>query len=88
MEELKERISNHYDRVWTHVYYPFSKKNSAEIDICAKRGEEIDIFEVKCSHRITKAKKQLQRARNYLGVPGNAYFYCGSSGLLVEVEEV
>jgi hypothetical protein len=51
----------------------------------ARKGSKIDIYEVKCSHRIIKAKKQLQRIRRFIKTT-NAYFYCGSSGLLMQID--
>ena len=62
-----------------------SKKSHIEVDICAKLGDKIDIFEVKCSYRKTKAKKQLKRARKHIEAEGNSFFYCGSSGMLEQV---
>lgn len=80
--ELKEKISYKYDSISTHVPFNISKKSRGEIDLYAKVGDRIDIYEVKCSHRITKARKQLMRAQKCLGLRGNAYFYCGSSGII------
>ncbi len=81
--ELEHKISHKYDSVSTHIPFSISKKSKGEVDIFAKKGDKVDIFEVKCSHRITKAKKQLKRARKHIGGKGNSYFYCGSSGLLI-----
>ena len=62
------------------------KRSLAEIDIIARRGNQIDIYEVKCSHRIFKAKKQLVRIKRILNIPeSDAYFYCGASKMLVTV---
>jgi hypothetical protein len=80
--ELKDRISHRYDSISTHVPFSISKKSKGEVDIFAVKGKSIDLYEVKCSHRITKAKKQLKRARKHIGHSGNSYFYCGSSGML------
>ena len=83
--ELKKKISYKYDSISTHVPFQISRKSKGEIDVYARKGDRIDLYEVKCSHRITKAKKQLKRARKCLGREGNSYFYCGSSGLLMLV---
>ena len=83
--ELKNKISYKYDSIFTHVPFNISRKSKGEIDLFAKKGERVDLYEVKCSHRITKAKKQLKRARKMLNVKGNSYFYCGSSGILMLV---
>ena len=80
--DLIERISFKYDYLETHYPFKISKKSKGEIDVYATRGNEVDLYEVKCSNRITKAKKQLKRARKCLGKKGNSYFYCGSSGII------
>lgn len=58
------------------------KRRLGEIDVLAKKGDKIDLYEVKCSHRIVKAKHQLKRMRKYLQF-ADAYFYCGTSKLLM-----
>lgn len=85
VEQLKGKISHKYDSISTHVPFQISKKSKGEIDLYAVKGNSIDLYEVKCSHRITKATKQLKRARKHIGRKGNAYFYCGSSGLLKQI---
>lgn len=81
--DLIQRISFKYDVLHTHYPFKISKKTNGEIDVYAIRGNEVDLYEVKCSYRISKAKKQLKRARKCLGKKGNSYFYCGSSGVLM-----
>ncbi|MBI2657421.1 hypothetical protein HYX08_01870 [Candidatus Woesearchaeota archaeon] len=57
-----------------------------EVDILAKKGSRFDLYEVKCSYRILKAKKQLDRAKRYLKLENSrSYFYCGNSKSLVTV---
>ena len=80
--ELKKKISHRYDSISTHVRFSISRKSKGEIDLYAKKGRQVDLYEVKCSHRITKARKQLKRAQKCLGLQGKIYFYCGSSGML------
>ncbi|MGM5485077.1 MAG: hypothetical protein ACQEP1_04360 [Nanobdellota archaeon] len=87
VSELKERISYNYDTVSTHVPFSISRKSEGEIDIVAEKDKELDLYEVKCSRRITKAKKQLKRARKLLGRKGRSYFYCGNSGALIPLTE-
>ena len=55
-----------------------------EIDVCAVKGNKIDIYEVKCSYRKTKAKHQLKRLRNYINTE-NAFFYCGNAKTLEKI---
>ena len=57
-----------------------------EIDLVAKKGHNIDLYEVKCSYRILKAKKQLKRMKRLMNLDkSRAYFYCGSSECLIDV---
>lgn len=63
-----------------------SKRSLGEIDIIAKKGDRFDLYEVKCSYRIMKAKKQLDRLKKYLKLENTrSYFYCGNSKSLVTV---
>lgn len=84
--ELSNKIRNNYDSVSVNVPVKHSKRSLGEIDIMAKKGNRLDLYEVKCSYRILKAKKQLNRIKKYLNL-NNAriYFYCGNSKLLVTV---
>ena len=84
--ELSNKIKHRYDSVSVNVPIRHSKRSLGEIDIVAKKGNRYDLYEVKCSYRITKAKKQLKRIRNILNLKNaRSYFYCGSSGMLVIV---
>jgi hypothetical protein len=57
------------------------KRMLAEVDVLARKGNSIDLYEVKCSPRVTKAKRQLRKASKYLKNAhiANYYLYCGSS---------
>lgn len=83
---LSEVLQSQYDIILTNVPL-YSKRHRliAEIDILALLGREYDVYEVKCSHRITKARKQLSRIRKLLTSIRHTYFYCGSSNELVLV---
>ena len=84
--ELKDRIKNSYDSVSINVPLRHSKRSFGEIDIIAKKGNRFDLYEVKCSFRILKAKKQLNRLKKYLKMENaRSYFYCGNSKSLVTV---
>jgi len=51
-----------------------------------KSGNCVDLYEVKCSHRIVKAKKQLERMKRLMNLSkSRSFFYCGSSGVLVGI---
>ena len=84
--ELKDKIKHKYDSLSMNVKVAGKKRSLGEIDIVAKKGSKVDLYEVKCSHRIMKARKQLKRMKRLLNLDqSNAYFYCGSSGMLVSV---
>ena len=83
---MKDRIKENYDSVSVNVPVRHSKRSLGEIDIIAKKGSRFDLYEVKCSYRILKAKKQLSRVKRYLKLENaRSYFYCGNSKLLVTV---
>ena len=84
--ELSSRIKDNYDSISVNVPIKLSKRSLGEIDIIAKKGSRFDLYEVKCSYRILKAKKQLNRLKRYLKLENaRSYFYCGNSKLLVTV---
>jgi len=84
--ELKDKIKHKYDFVSVNVKVAGKKRSLGEIDLIAKKGSKVDLYEVKCSHRILKAKKQLQRMKRLMNLDkSKSYFYCGSSGALVGV---
>lgn len=58
----------------------------AEIDILAIRDGVCDVYEVKCSHRIVKARQQLRKIEKVLSrthTVGDTFFFCGASGSLM-----
>jgi Holliday junction resolvase-like predicted endonuclease len=84
--ELKDKLKHKYDFISINVKIATKKRSLGEIDIIARKGKKIDLYEVKCSHRIMKAKKQLKRMKRLLNLKkSRSYFYCGSSGSLVSV---
>jgi len=84
--ELSNRIKHKYDSISVNVPVKRSKRSIGEIDIIAKKGNMFDLYEVKCSYRILKAKKQLNRIKRYLNLSNaGSYFYCGNSKILVTV---
>lgn len=85
--ELKDKIKHKYDFVSVNVKVAGKKRSLGEIDIIAKKGNKVDLYEVKCSHRILKAKKQLNRMKRLMNLnKSKTYFYCGSSGSLLTVK--
>ena len=84
--ELKDKIKYKYDFISVNVKILGKKRSLGEIDIIARKGSKVDLYEVKCSHRIVKAKKQLERMKRLMNLnKSNMYFYCGSSGSLMGV---
>ncbi len=84
--ELSSKIKDRYDSISLNVPVKHSKRSLGEIDIVAKKGSRLDLYEVKCSYRITKARKQLNRIKNILNLKNaKSYFYCGNSKALVTV---
>ena len=84
--ELSNRIKNSYDSISLNVPVKDYRRSLGEIDIIAKKGDRLDLYEVKCSFRILKAKKQLKRLKTILNIKNaGSYFYCGNSKALVTV---
>ncbi len=84
--ELSNKIKYNYDSISVNVPVKYSKRSLGEIDIIARKGQSFDLYEVKCSHRILKAKKQLNRIKKYLNLKNaKSYFYCGNSKILVTI---
>ncbi|MFH1174881.1 MAG: hypothetical protein V1725_07125 [archaeon] len=89
---LCERLSDEYDHMLRNVpiYDNRRRKRTlvAEVDILAFKEEYCDIYEVKCSFRMAKAKKQLDRICRLISKRTpvkNVFFYCGESGRLLVV---
>ena len=84
--ELSNKIKDNYDSISMNVPVRHSKRSLGEVDIIAKKGSSFDLYEVKCSYRILKAKKQLSRVKKYLNLKiARSFFYCGNSKALVIV---
>ena len=59
----------------------------AEIDVLAVKEGQVDVYEVKCSNRIIKAKKQLKRIKRLMPDVDQTFFFCGDSGLIQRINE-
>jgi predicted RecB family endonuclease len=89
VQRLYDRIKDDYDAVERNVVLSTKKCRKAEIDIIAYKDDEVHVFEVKCSYRFVKAKKQILRILRLLKPvkPTKAYFYCGSADRLERIAE-
>ena len=87
MDDLCERLESDYDIIMRNVKLHSKRKRVvAEIDILAIKAGICDIYEVKCSHRISKAKRQVKKIRKVLSRKfdvGNSFFFCGASDSLI-----
>ncbi|PIN80343.1 hypothetical protein COV13_03750 [Candidatus Woesearchaeota archaeon CG10_big_fil_rev_8_21_14_0_10_32_9] len=83
---MVKQISSDYDDISTHLKLERKRRVIAEIDVIARRGKELHLFEVKCSHRITKAKKQLFKVKKiFKSYDTTCFFYCGAGDKLIEI---
>jgi hypothetical protein len=84
LQKLLREIKDAYDSISTHVLIKKKKRSLGEIDILARKGNKYDLFEVKCSYRITKARKQAKSLRKHFKKDiRNVYFYCGATSSLI-----
>ena len=84
--ELSCKIIGDYDSISTNVELETRKRQLGEIDIVAQKGDHYDIYEVKCSPRIIKARKQLARLKKHFNHANTrTFFYCGNSKMLMMV---
>ncbi len=79
-------MSGEYDEVFCNVPVTKGKRRVAEIDLlCCKEGF-CDVFEVKCSFRITKAKLQVRKIKKHADLPVRyCFFHCGASGATIRI---
>lgn len=83
VQRLYDRIKPDFDVMQKHVVLSSRKSRKAEIDLIGYREGKAHVFEVKCSYRVVKARKQLRRLLRLLKQPvAAAYFYCGSADKL------
>jgi len=97
VDQLCGVLASRYPLVLRNIpLYSKKKRRVAEIDLLAVKGTYCDVYEVKCSHRLSKARKQLSKIRRVLAVqsvPGfqtpqvrHTFFYCGDSKRLFRIE--
>ncbi len=89
--ELCTVLASEYDFLETHVTLFKScrakkKRVVAEADIVAYKDDYCHVYEVKCSHRPTKAKQQLEKIQMYLERVKKTFFYCGESKKIIPIK--
>jgi len=83
---LSRIVESEYDEVLLNVpIYSRRRRLVGEIDLVGIKDGTYDIFEVKCSHRIMKAKRQLEKIRNHMRGyhVRDTFFFCGASRSLI-----
>ena len=63
VEELRQRVEERYYEVLVNQKVYARKRIVAEADLIGVRDGRVDIYEVKCSYRPTKAKAQLRKLK-------------------------
>lgn len=86
---LVDMVKGKYEFVVTEQLYcdPVTKV-CGEIDVLGKRGNHLDLYEVKCNDQYKKARDQMIRARGVFAAAGleiNLYYYEGKRNLLKEI---
>ena len=64
-KQLLNQIKDLYDSTSDNIVIKKKKSTLGEIDILAKKDNLYDIYEIKCSYRITKAKQQAKSIRKH-----------------------
>jgi len=92
VESLSETLLSQYALILRNVMiYSSNKRCVAEVDLLGLNEEYCDIYEVKCSHRIAKARQQLRKVRKLLSAEQyvrHSFFYCGNSKELVKINPI
>ncbi len=85
-----QRLNTNTSQIQRNILI-YSSKNRlvAEIDLLIERPNTIDIYEVKCSFRMIKARKQLHKIKKLLAPthqkPIKLYFYHGGGDELITI---
>lgn len=90
VEELRRRIEERYDEVLVNQKFYARKRVVAEADLVGVRDGRVDIYEVKCSYRPTKAKAQLRKLRRIVSgsyAVGSLFFYPANTERLYRYTE-
>ena len=86
VQELCDLIAPEYDQIFRNVeFFSQRKRKIAEADIIAVKDDGLYVYEVKCSYRIIKAKRQLHKISRLLPNIKKLLFYCGASKAIVRL---
>jgi|GEM_PF-1210178 len=84
-------LDQDYDVIFRNVpLYSKRKRLVGEIDILALKDGYCDVYEVKCSNRRHKAKKQLKKLKKIMSLESRlrkTFFFCGDSGSILEFDK-
>ena len=83
---LSRIVESSYDQILLNVpIYSKRKRLVGEIDLVGVKDGRYDIYEVKCSYRISKAKRQLEKVKGHLErhMVRDAFFFCGANRALI-----
>ena len=90
VDTLCERIHADYELLLRNVpLYSNRRRLIGEIDVLAYKEGYCDIYEVKCSHRISKARRQVSKFMKILSQGSkvrSGFFFCGESGALMPLQ--
>lgn len=90
VEQLYAKLKDHYDVIYRSLPL-FSERDRliGEIDMVGVSPNGVDVFEVKCSFRPVKARKQLLKIKKIFGNVDkdvSVFFYHGAGEQLVRME--
>lgn len=90
VEDLINKLDCSDSRIHKNVEITTKKRSLAEIDLLVEFKGSIHIYEVKCSHRISKAKRQLSKIKKLVESqyrkPINLFFYNGGSKEIIKIK--
>lgn len=88
VHELYHKIKKDYDQVILDCKISAGKRSLIQVDLLGIKDGDIDIYEVKCSPRYSKASRQLLKARKTMKIPARLFFYCGSDKRIFLVSDL
>ena len=83
--KLSKELRREYDTVSTNIELLGRGRIVGEIDVLVVKDGEVHAYEVKHSHRPTKARKQLLRTKKHVPEVTRYFLYCGEADKLIEI---